>query len=110
MPKIPAPLVWIIERCLAKDPDDRYASTRDLARDLAALRDHASGISVSGVGQPAAAARSARPWRALLAAAVAAEAALQHRQVFRVFARDDLMHLQGAGIDAEPALLRVADA
>jgi predicted ATPase len=34
----PAPLCWAIERCMAKDPDKRYASTRDLARELAALR------------------------------------------------------------------------
>ena len=36
----PLPLRWLIERCLAKEPDERYASTRDLARDLAVLRDH----------------------------------------------------------------------
>ena len=36
---IPAPFVWIVERCHAKDPKDRYASTRDLARDLAAVRE-----------------------------------------------------------------------
>ena len=35
-PEAPAPLRWIVERCLAKDPEERYASTRDLARDLAA--------------------------------------------------------------------------
>jgi predicted ATPase/serine/threonine protein kinase len=35
----PAPFFWILERCLAKDPNQRYASTRDLARDLATLRD-----------------------------------------------------------------------
>jgi hypothetical protein len=39
-PGVPAPLRWIVERCLAKEPRDRYASTRDLARDLRALRDH----------------------------------------------------------------------
>jgi predicted ATPase/serine/threonine protein kinase len=35
----PAPFIWIVERCLAKDPKQRYASTRDLSRDLAAVRD-----------------------------------------------------------------------
>jgi len=35
----PAPLCWAIERCLAKEPDKRYVSTRDLARELAAIRD-----------------------------------------------------------------------
>jgi predicted ATPase len=35
----PAPLCWLIERCLAKEPDKRYVSTRDLARELAAIRD-----------------------------------------------------------------------
>ena len=53
-PKTPTNLVWIVERCLAKDPEDRYGSTKDLARDLAAMRDHSSGISVSGVAPPAA--------------------------------------------------------
>src|SRR5512147_600383 len=28
-PLSPAPLCWIVERCLAKNPDGRYASTRD---------------------------------------------------------------------------------
>src|SRR5262245_17305294 len=46
-PRVPAPLRWLIERCLAKDPDERFASTRDLARDLASLRDHLSEASVT---------------------------------------------------------------
>ena len=66
-PRTPANLVWIIDRCLAKDPEDRYASTRDLARDLAGLRDHASGISVSGIAPPGP--RRLRPTVALLGAA-----------------------------------------
>jgi len=43
----PVALQWIIERCLAKDPEDRYASTRDLARDLQTIRDHLSDILTS---------------------------------------------------------------
>ncbi len=44
-PGTPKSLRWIIERCLAKDPEDRYGSTRDLARDLATLRDHFAELS-----------------------------------------------------------------
>lgn len=40
-PAVPAPVVWTIERCLAKDADHRYASTRDLAREVQTLREHA---------------------------------------------------------------------
>jgi eukaryotic-like serine/threonine-protein kinase len=42
---LPAPFCWIVERCLAKDPNDRYASTRDLARDLADVRDRLSDLT-----------------------------------------------------------------
>jgi Tol biopolymer transport system component len=44
-PKLPANFCWIVERCLAKEPDGRYSATRDLARDLSTLRDHSSEIS-----------------------------------------------------------------
>ncbi|HEY1252371.1 MAG TPA: protein kinase [Thermoanaerobaculia bacterium] len=52
-PKAPAPVRWIVERCLAKDPEERYASTKDLARDLRSLRDHLTETSVSGALQAA---------------------------------------------------------
>ena len=38
-PDAPAPLCWAIERCMAKDPEKRYAATRDLARELGAMRE-----------------------------------------------------------------------
>jgi len=41
-PRVPAPVRWTIERCLAKDPRQRYESTVDLARDLRTLRDRLS--------------------------------------------------------------------
>jgi len=40
--KLPPPLKWIIDRCLAKEPEQRYQSTRDLYGDLRNLRDHFS--------------------------------------------------------------------
>ena len=47
-PQVPVPLRWIIERCLAKEPEDRYASTKDLARELATVRDRLGEASLSG--------------------------------------------------------------
>jgi Kae1-associated kinase Bud32 len=37
-PKVPARLRGIVERCLSKEPSERYESTRDLAKELERLR------------------------------------------------------------------------
>jgi Tol biopolymer transport system component len=58
------PLGWLLQRCLAKEPEERYASTRDLARDLANLRDHVSeagGAPVDVLPAPKARRRIAGP-------------------------------------------------
>jgi len=47
-PGIPGPVRWCIERCLAKEPADRYSSTHDLARDLACFREHMSDVEHGG--------------------------------------------------------------
>ena len=46
-PGVPPPLRWVIERCHAKSANDRYASTRDLAREVRAIREHLSEVSDS---------------------------------------------------------------
>jgi Tol biopolymer transport system component len=43
-PALPEPLIWTIDRCLSKDPADRYASTRDLAREVQTLRDRTTDL------------------------------------------------------------------
>jgi Tol biopolymer transport system component len=58
--EVPQQFAWIVERCLAKDPNDRYASTRDLARDLADVRDRLSDLTKA---QPENAVTGARPAR-----------------------------------------------
>jgi len=67
---VPLPLRWSLERCLAKDPAQRYDTTRDLFLELRQLRDHASEISAvaatasaSGQAFPSQAARRPR-WAA----------------------------------------------
>ena len=72
-PQTPLPLKWIVERCLAKDPEERYASTRDLARDLVGVRDHVSEIGSGGEALVAAPGRP-RLRRAAVAAALVAVA------------------------------------
>ncbi|MDD5563878.1 MAG: protein kinase [Thermoanaerobaculaceae bacterium] len=71
-PKIPRALADVVQRCLAKDPDDRFASTRELAQALALIRDTMTDL---GTATPAAARPRRRIGRtralALLAAAAA---------------------------------------
>lgn len=59
-PGVPAPLRWIVERCLAKEPRGRYASTEDLARDLATLRDRLPETTLSAASLSGAAVAAPR--------------------------------------------------
>jgi tetratricopeptide (TPR) repeat protein len=47
-PALPPPARWIIERCLAKEPAERYASTLDLARELRNVRERLPEVDSSG--------------------------------------------------------------
>jgi hypothetical protein len=70
-PSVPAPLRWVVERCLAKDPGERYDSTRDLYRELKLARERLSEASTSAAVPATTQAAVHRPrWRAWGAAAL----------------------------------------
>jgi serine/threonine protein kinase len=85
---VPAPLRWIVERCLAKDPFGRYESTQDLYRDLRSLGSHISEITNSGP-KPIARVRSSHAWRwmAAIVATVLVGGAAGYRLGTRASAR-----------------------
>ncbi len=80
-PTVPAPARWIVERCLSKEPSERYASTRDLARDLATCRQHLS----EAVSAPVAAEPAKPAWRSPAAQAVGVAAAIALAFAFGTF-------------------------
>ncbi len=84
-PSVPPPLRWIIERCLSKSPRDRYASTRDLARDLQTLKDHSAttGFQAAGTRLEKPRPRSLRVAAGILAIVLGAAGGLLLRDHFR---------------------------
>jgi serine/threonine-protein kinase len=73
--EVPPPLRWILERLLAKEPSQRYASTFDLARELRGVRDHLGELQATpSGGRPGlpVAGRRRRRGRAVAAAAAVA--------------------------------------
>jgi eukaryotic-like serine/threonine-protein kinase len=45
--RIPGPVAWVVERCLMKDRDCRYASTFDLYYDIKLLRDRLGDLALA---------------------------------------------------------------
>ena len=69
-PQVPPGLRWLIEnRCLAKEPAERYQSTQDLARELRDLRERTFDSAASEPGQAGARGRLLRRRPALALAA-----------------------------------------
>ncbi len=66
-PRAPEPLRWVVARCLAKNPEERYAATLDLAQELDSIRDHIGEAgTVTAWTHPRTAVDARRSW--LLAA------------------------------------------
>jgi len=69
----PAPLRWVIDRLLSKDPADRYDSTRDLYRELRHIRER---LSEATSGSLSAAPATTRPARRRVSVAMGSVIAL----------------------------------
>ena len=54
-PTVPAPVRWAVERCLAKDRENRYASTADLQSELRHMLEHLAEITMERTSSTAAA-------------------------------------------------------
>mgnify|MGYP003865288379 CR=1 FL=1 len=59
---LPVPLRWVVERCLEKEPTQRYGSSADLYRDLRHMREHLTDLSAQASTVPAP--RKRVPWLA----------------------------------------------
>jgi Tol biopolymer transport system component len=62
---VPEAVRWVVQRCLAKSVEERYVSTRDLARELAGLNERLTRGVLTGSVEPARVARRSRftsPW------------------------------------------------
>jgi serine/threonine protein kinase len=57
---LPVPLRWVVERCLEKEPTQRYGSSADLYRDLRHMREHLTDLSAPASAVPPSRARA--PW------------------------------------------------
>jgi serine/threonine-protein kinase len=101
-PGVPAPVRWILERCLAKKPGDRYASTLDLARELQVVREHlAESLQISSGSR--AQRRGLRGRK--LGVALGATAVLAVGLVF--LARSQLLRTPARGSDAKMPVLAI---
>lgn len=98
--RAPEPLCWIIDRLLEKEPGSRYASSRDLAVELRALRDRLA-TQRSGLDVPRPPALRARQKRllAMIGSAVGAVA---------VFAGAGIWYARQHPVSATPAAATAA--
>jgi eukaryotic-like serine/threonine-protein kinase len=105
-PRLPREFTRIVRRCLAKDPDERYQSAKDLRLDLEDLRlDLSSGEQAAQ--EPGAGPRSKRTFAlvGLLVAAAGAAAAAVAWPLLRDATRSPRVVLTGADrLTAEPGM------
>jgi eukaryotic-like serine/threonine-protein kinase len=94
---VPPPYRWIVERCLAKNASERYASTTDLYRDLETLRDRFGELVAP---QPPRTPSRTSPWGRLLVGTALAATVMSG--VLLVIAGDDIPTAAGDALTFAP--------
>ncbi|MBI3207545.1 MAG: serine/threonine-protein kinase [Candidatus Solibacter usitatus] len=94
---VPAPLRWIVARLLSKEPEERYIATKDLFRELRALKEHLSESTTTTTVEaaPEVPKRSVSKWRVTAVVAVigiAAGAMGMLRMIGGIPFQDELRH------------------
>ena len=83
-PTLPAPLRWLVERCLNKVPGNRYDSTGDLFRELKNIRERLTEATTPvAATRPAKSSRFIKAIPYLLAAALALVISLKSQEPWR---------------------------
>ena len=105
-PKVPAPVRWLVERLLAKEPHGRYDSTRDIARDLKGLQGHLSTWTLPAPADAPARRHAARRAFVVVAAALllALAAILGRWTAPPPLPPPRLEFITSSGRDADPAI------
>jgi serine/threonine-protein kinase len=102
-PQVPRALESIIERCLAKRPEDRFASTADLAQDLQLLQSQLP--ENTHTGQRVFAASPIRRWKISLAVLLAAILLAAGSAVFMRIWRDGTFQMPFLPAEKQIAVL-----
>jgi len=99
--RVPRAIAWLVDRCLAKEAADRYASTRDLARDLELALSRLSVLTQEGALSSPVRRAASRWWPAL---AVLALLAASISLTWWWARRERLVPAQGAAVTTVPTV------
>ncbi len=105
-PRVPAPVLWLVERLLSKEASERYDATRDIVRELKGLRDRLSAWTQVSPAGPLAG-KSAFRWIPMAAGAallVVLGAIAGRRSAPPSLPPPRLTYITSSGQDGAPAI------
>ena len=114
VPTSPAALDRVVKSCLAKDPDERWQSASDLARELKWIAEGRAPASTGTIAAVAAPSRRSMPWGVaamgvlVVAAAMAALGWVMHRPPAQPVVRSSIVLPAGVELDSDNASIELS--